>query len=184
MLYSAGGDGTVRVWSLDLGAPASAIHTLRGHEGGALTLALSSDQRYLASGGVDGVIIVWDLLDVDRVRYLRGHTAAVSHITFSPGSHLLASAGWDGTVRLWNLDDESTTGWRADEDKVQHVEFSPDGKSLASAGGDGTVRIWSISDQHFIPSKYEALTQWMSEATTAVVQEPTITHTEMIATPP
>lgn len=183
-LYSAGGDGTVRVWSLDPGAPESPIRTLRGHEGETRTLALSSDQRYLASGGVDGIIIVWDLLDGDRVRYLRGHTAEVHHVTFSPGSHLLASAGWDGNVRLWNLDDGSVTGWRADEDKVQRVEFSPEGKFLASGGADGTVRIWSIVDQHFIPTKYDALTRWMSKATTAVVSEPTVAHSEMAATPP
>jgi WD40 repeat protein len=183
-LYSAGSDGTVRVWSLDPGAPESPIRTLRGHEGGIRTIALSSDQRYLASGGVDGVIIVWELFNGDRVRYLRGHTATVVHITFVPGNHLLASAGWDGTVRLWNLDDESATGWRADEDKVQRVEFSPDGKFLASGDADGTVRIWSIVDQHFIPSKYEALARWMSGATTVVVHEPTVTHSEMVATPP
>jgi WD40 repeat protein len=183
-LYSAGGDGTVRVWSLDPGTPESPIRTLHGPEGGTRTIALSYDERYLASGSADGIIVVWDLLDGYRVRYLRGHTAAVPHITFSPGSYLLASAGWDGTVRLWNLDDGSATGFRADEDKVRRVAFSPDGKFLASGGADGTVRIWSIADQHFIPSKSDALTRWMSEATTAVVHEPTVAHSEMVETPP
>ena len=177
-LYSAGGDGTVRAWSLGPDAGESSIRTLRGHEGETRTIALSSDERYLASGGVDGIVIVWDLLDRDRVRYLRGHTAAVLHITFSPDSHLLASAGSDGTVRLWNLDDGSISGWRAD-DPVQRVEFSPDGKFLASGSADGTVRIWSIVAQQFIPSRYDALRRWMSEVTTAVVHEPTITHNEM-----
>jgi WD40 repeat protein len=184
MLYSAGGDGTVRVWSIGRDAPGSLIRTLHGHKGSTGTIALSSDEHYLASGGVDGIIAVWDLLDGDRVRYLRGHTAAVNHITFQPGGHLLASAGWDGTARLWNLDDESAAGWRADEDKVQSVEFSLDGKLLASGGADGTVRIRSTGDQHFIPRKYEALTRWMSKATTAVVREPTVAHSEEVATQP
>jgi WD40 repeat protein len=184
MLYSAGGDGTVRVWSLAAGAPESSVRILRGHEGETRAIALSSDERYLASGGVDGVVIVWDLLDGDRVRYLRGHTAAVHQVLFAPGSHLLTSAAWDGTIRLWNLDEGSITGWRADEDKVLRVQFSPDGRLLASAGADGTVRIWSIVDQLLIPSKREALKQWISKATTAIVREPTSVHNELIATPP
>jgi eukaryotic-like serine/threonine-protein kinase len=164
-LYSAGGDndGDVRVWNVATGQST----VLGGHVGQVRTIALSRDQRLLASGGNDGLLIVWDLADGNRPRILPGHHAEIRYVAFAPDGHLLASAGWDGTVRLWNLDDGRVTTWRGHEGKVHRVAFSADGKLLASSGEDGTVRVWTVADQTAIPPDPKGFTAWLDSATTA-----------------
>ncbi|HEX3483272.1 MAG TPA: protein kinase [Kofleriaceae bacterium] len=179
-LYSAGAEGVVRAWNLATGE--SRAYT--GHEGRVRALALSADQRYLASGGADGNILVWDLAHGGRPTVLRGHAAEVRWVAFAPSGAVLASAGWDGTVRQWNLDDGSATVWRADDDKVQCVEFSPDGKTLASAGADGRVRLWTVDDRRAMPGPHPALVRWIDALTTAVIDDAPGSRTQAVTTPP
>jgi WD40 repeat protein len=180
-LFSAGAEGIVRAWNLATGE--SRAYT--GHDGRVRALALSADQRYLASGGADGNILVWDLAHGGRPTVLRGHAAEVRWVAFAPSGAELASAGWDGTVRRWNLEDGSVMVWHADDDKVQCVEFSPDGKTLASAGADGTVRLWTVDDRRAMPGPHPALVRWIDTLTTATIDDaPNSPHPQTVTTPP
>jgi WD40 repeat protein len=59
LLASAGGDGTVRLWSIER---RELLATLEAHFGGATCTAFSPDGRALVSGGLDGVLRVWVVL--------------------------------------------------------------------------------------------------------------------------
>ncbi len=50
--------GGIALWSVADGSQVTALH---GHNGTVRTLAFSADSRYLASGGGDGTLMVWDL---------------------------------------------------------------------------------------------------------------------------
>ena len=56
MLASAGGDGTVRLWSL---ADGLLLSVLPGHEKGATCVAFEPNGSSLATGGLDGVLRLW-----------------------------------------------------------------------------------------------------------------------------
>ncbi|MFM8498319.1 MAG: hypothetical protein ACKOEM_22785 [Planctomycetia bacterium] len=48
------------------GAACRLLRWFRGHENGVLSLAVSEDGRWLASGGADGIAMLWSLSGIDR----------------------------------------------------------------------------------------------------------------------
>ncbi len=58
LIFSAGGDGTVRVWEV---ASGKLLDTHSAHPGGATCLSLRADGLVLASGGLDGSVKIWEV---------------------------------------------------------------------------------------------------------------------------
>ncbi|HEY7065192.1 MAG TPA: WD40 repeat domain-containing protein [Chloroflexota bacterium] len=78
---------------------------LAGHAGRVTALAFSADGRWLASGGADARVRVWDTASGEQVAQFAGHRGDVTAVAFRPDGGLLASAGWDGRVNVWQLPD-------------------------------------------------------------------------------
>jgi len=60
----------------------------------------------IASGGMDGLVMVWDMKDGSRLSNLKGHTKWVTSLVWSPihnQNQYLCSAGKDLTIRVWNV---------------------------------------------------------------------------------
>ena len=60
LLVSAGGDGAVRLWDL---SSHQALMVLSGHGGAATSATFSSDGLWLASGDLDGRLVIWGVQD-------------------------------------------------------------------------------------------------------------------------
>ena len=116
---------------------------LRGHSGTVLAVAWSPDHRWIATGGKDRQVILWDAPTGRERCRLRGHTDGVLSLAFAPDSKLLATGGEDATVRLWDLAAARcrrvlTNHHRA----VLSLAFSPVGHLLASGEENGLARLW------------------------------------------
>jgi hypothetical protein len=99
--------------------------------------------EFLAIGGGDGTVRVWDPATGSTVTVLEGHTSRVWGVGWSPDGTRLASASADETVRVWDPATGSTvTVLEGHTGGVWGVGWSPDGTRLASASADGTVRVW------------------------------------------
>ena len=87
-------EGTsTRVWgstdvNLELWKP---IRMLPGHENDILSVAWSEDDRYLASAGVDTMVLVWDGDTFEPIYKLAMHTGFVKGLAFDPVGQYLAS---------------------------------------------------------------------------------------------
>ncbi|KAK4768325.1 hypothetical protein SAY87_003466 [Trapa incisa] len=121
--FSASKDGTILQWDVNGGKgekytwPSEEIlrsHGTRDPQGRAtkqskqvLALAVSSDGRYLASGGLDRHIHLWDTRTRQHVQAFPGHRGPVSCLTFRQGTCELFSGSFDRTIKIWNTEDRA-----------------------------------------------------------------------------
>ncbi|XP_057433277.1 U3 snoRNP-associated protein-like YAO [Lotus japonicus] len=121
--FSASKDGTIMHWDVDSGKserykwPSDSVlksHGLKDPQGSAsrqskqvLALAVSSDGRYLSTGGLDRHVHIWDTRTREHVQAFPGHRGPVSCLTFRQGTSELFSGSFDRTVKIWNVEDRT-----------------------------------------------------------------------------
>jgi WD40 repeat protein len=151
-LATAGADGTIRVLTvatssgrtgtLPVSGRAGGEVTLTGHVGPVLGVAFSQDGRWLASGGADRSVKLWEIATGRLVRTLSQHLGAVHAVAFQPNGRLLATAGADASVRIWQPEiGRLVRIVRGHDGPVLDVGFTPDGSQIVSACADGRVRL-------------------------------------------
>jgi WD40 repeat protein len=110
------------------------------------TAAFSPDGTRLATGGVGGVVTVWDS-EADASQTFMGHTGLISHLAFSSDGRTLVSCGnEDHTVRVWQPAATTRRVLRQRPGIVLQSSFSADGRLLATASSGGSAQVWSVSD--------------------------------------
>ncbi|KAH0481895.1 MAG: uncharacterized protein KVP18_000453 [Porospora cf. gigantea A] len=128
MFVSCGWDKCIKVWNLK---SCVVEHNLHGHTGPVHTVTISPDGSLCASGGKDGVCMLWDVLNGKHLYSLDANDASpVNELGFSPCNYWLA-VGADNSVKIWDLQnkhvltdiriqkDESSTN----VDEAEIVEF-------------------------------------------------------------
>ena len=127
------------------------IEQYTAHGGPVKGLAVSKNNKLMASASFDYSVVVWDLNPIKEKITLIGHDAAVNAVEFSPKNDFLVSGGDDNNILLWSLNDiyninEEIQPIRLGNHrgKIADLEFSSDGKFLLSASWDGTVGVWDL----------------------------------------
>ncbi|KAG5468131.1 hypothetical protein LSCM1_02104 [Leishmania martiniquensis] len=190
-LYTAGNDKAVKCWDLNY---ASSSHHIgvgpgnkfagsfaplsstgphgTGHMNWVRTVAVqsaytsSSFFHYIASGGDDHVICVWETRSRAPVHVLFDCNASVHSLSFHPDGYVLASGDANGAINLFDLRRTSSspsaaasgggsTAQRRFSSLLQHykgahpggvqcVDFSPNGGWLLSSGNDSNAKLWDV----------------------------------------
>jgi WD40 repeat protein len=101
---------------------------------------LTGGVDWLATGGSDGAVSVWDVVSRKEVVTLGGAATAVA---WHPSGTRFATASLVHSVRLWDLDGPQVTAEVVGhEESITCLAYSPDGRWLASGSLDRTVRLW------------------------------------------
>jgi WD40 repeat protein len=124
-------------------------------EGAIYGVAFSSDSRWLAAGGADGMVRIWDIRDPARkARELpRRHKGMVKHVMFLPDGRLVSAGGSSigsefGEVKIWDVPTERDVDLldlRGHTQMVQALACSPDGRRLATGSLDFTIKLWDTT---------------------------------------
>jgi WD40 repeat protein len=97
---------------------------------------------YLATGGSDGAVAIWDVESRDKVATLDGGALGLA---FDPAGQRLAVVTPDATLRVWNVKRREVAQEIALPDAgILAVAFSPAdaGRFLALACDDHSLRLW------------------------------------------
>uniref|UniRef100_A0AAX7TS94 U3 small nucleolar RNA-associated protein 13 C-terminal domain-containing protein n=1 Tax=Astatotilapia calliptera TaxID=8154 RepID=A0AAX7TS94_ASTCA len=148
-------DCTVKVWDLPADCSAEGgIHQLtarateKAHDKDVNSVAVSPNDKLLASGSQDRTAKLWSLTGEGTVSLLgvfRGHRRGVWAVCFSPVDQVLATTSADGTAKLWSLQDFSCLKtFEGHDASVLKVIFVSRGTQLLTSGSDGLVKLWTI----------------------------------------
>ncbi|ODQ54514.1 WD40 repeat-like protein [Saitoella complicata NRRL Y-17804] len=112
------------------------------------TLAVGG--RYLASGGADEIIKLYDLKLRKDLGTLHAHNGSITHLSFPTKQHLLSSDS-TGTIVVWRTKDWENMATMKQKSSVQGgkkgiTSFAahPSGKIALSVGEDRRVTLWNL----------------------------------------
>ena len=111
---------------------------MEGHEGSVWGLLMSSFA--LISGGLDGMVKLWDPRTRDLIRQLYKHNSSVC--SFSVQANVFYSCAVDNIIKVWDWKDGTCLGtMHGHRETVANLCLTPEG-TLFSSGIDKMVKVW------------------------------------------
>ncbi|XP_063976354.1 p21-activated protein kinase-interacting protein 1-like [Diachasmimorpha longicaudata] len=108
---------------------------------------VTARKHYLASGGADDSIYLYDMKQRTETGKLMHHDGTVNCVAFTPDATHLLSCGNDGSIGIvrcgnWQLEKH----WKAPHkgSAVNTLSVHPTGKLALSIGADGVLRTWNL----------------------------------------
>ena len=150
VIVSAGWDKLVKVWSL---SNCKLRTNLVGHAGYLNSVTVSPDGSLCASGGKDGIAMLWDLTEGKRLYSLEAGDV-IHSLVFSPNRYWLVAAT-STSIKIWDLEskgmvdelriDFERVGKNAQMPFCTSLAWSADGADLFAGYTDNTVRVYHVN---------------------------------------
>ncbi|HUI87450.1 MAG TPA: TIR domain-containing protein [Anaerolineales bacterium] len=104
-------------------------------------VAISSDNKMVATAGASGIISIWDLQSGNKLFDLKD-SSPVTAVAFGPQPNRLASAA-NNQVVVWDVaQQKQITTWN-NTGQINRLKFSHDGAWLAGGNSDGSIYLWT-----------------------------------------
>jgi ribosomal RNA-processing protein 9 len=119
-----------------------------GHLDAIVCIAASSSGKFLATGGSDKRLVIWDAATLTPLKVFHQHRDTVLAVSFRRGTHSLFSASADRTIKIWSLDElayiETLFGH---QDHVVDVAGMAQERCVSVGARDRTARLWKVVEE-------------------------------------
>ncbi|MGE3316922.1 MAG: protein kinase, partial [Planctomycetaceae bacterium] len=133
----------VVIWNL-----ASGDERVLEHQETIEDVAISPDGRWLAAGGAERRVWIYDLIGGTPARNLSGHPGIIRALEFVGDGRTLATADDEGFIKFWNVE---TGRFLLDFDRipsrgVTHLRMSPDRRFLWLSTNKPMLRVYDLHE--------------------------------------
>ncbi|XP_061689094.1 U3 small nucleolar RNA-interacting protein 2 isoform X2 [Syngnathoides biaculeatus] len=155
-IFSAAKDCSIIKWDVESGKKLWVIPGGRkgtqdrhvGHTAHVLCMSLSSDGKYLATGDMNKLIMIWEAESRKHLYTFTGHKGPISGLSFRKGTHDLYSASHDRSVKVWNVDENAYVETLfGHQDAIMGLDCLSRERCVTAGGRDHTVRVWKIMEE-------------------------------------
>lgn len=128
-----------------------------GHTGPILSLAVSSNGQYVATGGTDKRLIIWCAASLQPLKTFTTHRDSITSLSFAPtssrvgmGSQLFSSSA-DRTLKTYSLASDESLAYVetlfGHQDHVLAVAAMGQDVCVSVGARDRTARLWKVVDE-------------------------------------
>lgn len=117
------------------------------HQGPISRLSFNSNNKYIASGGSDSTVRIWDFEHKVCMAALKGCVGVISVVGFhpDPDQKIVFAAGDDTKINLWNYNTrEIIMTLSGHFSKITSISYSIDNNYLVSSSRDKVVILWNL----------------------------------------
>jgi ribosomal RNA-processing protein 9 len=121
----------------------------QGHTSQILCIAVPTSGRFLATGGSDRRLVIWDPATLRPIKAFTHHRDKILSLSFRRGTHTLYSASADRTCKVWSLDEMAgyVQTLFGHQDEVVGIAGGS-GEIFVSVGGrDRTARLFKVVEE-------------------------------------
>jgi WD40 repeat protein len=117
----------------------------KGHELAVISVAISPDSNYVATGSRDKSAKLWELSTGREVRSFLGHQFSVNSLDFSSDGKYLVTGNGDQTAKVWEVaTGKEILSVHPDKERVTDVVFDPKGKYFVTVGFGDKAIVWEF----------------------------------------
>ncbi|ULU08660.1 hypothetical protein L3Y34_019689 [Caenorhabditis briggsae] len=137
--------GVIKRHKKRAGVPEEPTHA---HYGVIFAVAVSPDQKFVASGGFDQAVKIWNFDTLDHVKDLSGHRGPIFSLQFQLKTNNLFSASQDRAVKMWDIDQLGLVDTMyGHQDGVQQIGVLSKQRVATVGGRDRSARLWKVEDE-------------------------------------
>lgn len=147
LIVSCGWDKIVKVWNL---ANCKLRTNLVGHQGPLYSVTISPDGSLCASGGKDGVAMLWDVNEGKHL-YSLDAQSPINALCFSPKNYWLCAAT-DNSIKIWDLENKSQLDEKTPPAVnksgipwITSLTWSAEGNTLFAGSTNGDILVYELS---------------------------------------
>lgn len=150
-IISAWDDGKIRAYTPETGKLKYTIHD--AHNKGVTALAATSGNRRIISGGGEGQVRVWEIMNNKEYRMaqaMKEHKGSVTSIKVRENDSQCVTSSIDGTCIIWDLERFVRNQIIFANTMFKVVCYLPDESQVITAGTDRKIGYWETYDGSLI----------------------------------